>query len=100
MESKLFKRLFSMCIVVALVLSMCPTFVFAESTAAQPEALNLDPDGNGCPHCEGAVEWQAWNATNVAAGGHYKLTANVSRTSAITTAPRSAREVNTSSASS
>ena len=32
MEKKLFKRLFSMCIVIAMVLSMCPTFVFAEDT--------------------------------------------------------------------
>ena len=34
MEKKLCKRLFSVLIVVAMVLSMCPTFVFAEGTSA------------------------------------------------------------------
>ena len=33
MESKLCKKLFSMCIVIAMVLSMCPTMVFAEGTS-------------------------------------------------------------------
>ena len=32
MERKLFKKLFSMLLVLAMVLSMCPTFVFAEGT--------------------------------------------------------------------
>lgn len=34
MKSKTFKKLFSMILVVAMVLSMCPTFVFAEGTSA------------------------------------------------------------------
>ena len=85
MEHKLFKKLFSMLLVVAMVLSMCPTFVFAEGADGQ-SVVDYDPDGNGCPHCEGPVEWKAWNATNVAAGGHYRLTSSFTLSSQITIA--------------
>ena len=89
MESKLFKRLFSMCIVIALVLSMCPTIAFAEGTDTPDaqSAPNLDPDGNGCPHCEGEVTWVDFDAaTHVVDGviqttdghAHYKLTGDIS----------------------
>ena len=86
MESKLFKKLFSMLLVVAMVLSMCPTVVFADST--EPEAQSapvLDADGNGCPHCEGEIEWITFDKAthldanrNFIAGGHYKLGAALS----------------------
>ena len=89
MESKLFKKLFSMMLVVAMVLSMCPSIVFAEGTDT-PDAQSapvLDADGNGCPHCEGDVTWVDFNAaTHVVDGviqttdghAHYKLTGNIS----------------------
>ena len=83
MEHKLFKRLFSMCLVIAMVLSMCPTFVFAESTAEE----KADP--NYCPHCDtvlSADDWMAWDATAVAAGGHYRLTESFTQSAQITIA--------------
>ena len=80
MENKLFKKHFSLLMVLAMVLSMCPTFVFAEAAEPQSAEINLDPDGNGCPHCEGEIEWITFDkATHLdanrtfVAGGHYKL---------------------------
>ena len=64
MESKFLKRICSLAIVVFMVLSMVPTNVFAASTTEDttPSALNLDEDGNGCPHCEGEVTWVDFDA--------------------------------------
>ena len=83
MNSKFIKRICSLAMVVFMVLSMMPTNVFATS-AATPAVTSLDPDGNGCPHCEGEIEWITFDkATHLdanrtfKAGGHYKLGANL-----------------------
>ena len=78
MESKLFKKLFSMLIVVAMVLSMCPTIVFAEGEETLPEGY--------CPECKVVHEWVTFDAAThldenrYLTPGYYKLGANVTLT--------------------
>ena len=84
MESKLFKRLSSLALVLFMVISMLPTPVFAAEQ--QLEAT----DTNGCPHCEGTFTWtelgSTSNLTVLATTGHYKLTEDVTLPSEITIA--------------
>ena len=47
MKSKLFKKLFSMLLVAAMVLSMCPTMVLAAGEAGEVTCP--------CPECNGNV---------------------------------------------
>ena len=78
MESKLFKKLFSMLLVVAMVLSMCPTIVFADGA---------DSDGNDCPECTGEISWiETWTGSEIDGSGHihYRLKADVTVSACIT----------------
>ena len=83
MKNKFFKRLFSLAIVVFMVVSMLPANVLAEGIATQSAAVDRDPDKNGCPHCEGEIEWLTFDKAthldanrNFSAGGHYKRSAD------------------------
>ena len=87
MKNNFLKRIFSLTMVIMLVLSMLPTNVFAETVAQNTTVDTTDP--NYCPHCNkvlAADEWLAWNATNVAAGGHYRLTSSFTLSSQVTIA--------------
>ena len=77
MESKLFKRVLSLAIVVFMVVSMLPMNVFAA-------ALTDDK----CPECEDHNgTWSALTATSGAlTTGHYRLSANLTLTAALTVA--------------
>ena len=71
MKSKLYKRLFSLLIVLAMVLSMMPTMVFADGVEEETYPENY------CFHCKKVVDWtevttDCWSGAALTTG-HYKL---------------------------
>ena len=84
METKLFKRVLSLAIVVFMVVSMLPTQVWAENVDMDVEDF-YDPSASSdpyyCPTCKMVGDWEdvaegAWNAGGdiLGDGKHYRLT--------------------------